>query len=89
LAELLQHKDKISKAVGNGVVERDDKWVVVKEHGLLNETNNRRTARGCGGLQRGSGVRFLGQKVGRLPDKRVCGTQDSDNHGHPFKGRVF
>ena len=32
--DLLQNKDKISTSLGNGVVEKDEKWVVVKIHDL-------------------------------------------------------
>jgi hypothetical protein len=34
-ADLLQDKDKISKALGDGKVEGDEKWVVVKAHDLF------------------------------------------------------
>jgi hypothetical protein len=43
--DLLQNKDSISTSLGNGVVEKDEKWVVVKIHDLptqmiaLNEDN--------------------------------------------------
>jgi hypothetical protein len=30
----LQHRDKISKSLGNGKVEKDEEWVIVKVHGL-------------------------------------------------------
>ena len=32
--DLLQHKDRISKSLGDGIVERDENWVVVKIHDL-------------------------------------------------------
>jgi hypothetical protein len=32
--DLLQHKERISKSLGDGVVERDENWVVVKIHDL-------------------------------------------------------
>jgi hypothetical protein len=44
--DLLLNKDKISASLGNGTVEKDEKWVVVKIHDLptqmiaMNEDNN-------------------------------------------------
>ena len=32
--DLLQHKERISKSLGDGVVERDENWIVVKIHDL-------------------------------------------------------
>jgi hypothetical protein len=48
--DLLQHKERISKSLGDGAVERDENWVVVKIHDLptqmiaLND-NNQLTSR--------------------------------------------
>jgi hypothetical protein len=37
--DLLQHKERISKSLGDGIVERDENWVVVKIHDLPNDDN--------------------------------------------------
>ena len=37
--DLLQHKERISKSLGDGIVERDENWVMVKIHDLPNDDN--------------------------------------------------